>query len=529
MGKFLRIGCVLICLATIALAADAKKIAQAAERVEREGDTLQAYLLYSRAVVLDPGNASYAQRIAALQTTGALRPNVTYSPDPADETIGTAFEAETATGRDYLESQQADPPVKLAASSEKKSFDLKGDSKTVVEKVAGAYGILIVFAGDYQPVPAITFRVSDLGFEEALRAVENASNSFLVPVTSRLAIVARDTPPNRAQMSPVMVMALPIPERLTVQEAQEIVTAVQQTLEIRRISVDPGRHTIYVRDQAAKVYAAKQMLTALSRPRAQIALEVELITTSNTSSLTYGLSLPNSISLVDFGSKLGNIPSVTSGITNFVTFGGGATLLGMGIADATVFATVSKASAQSLLRANVVSVDGQPVSLHIGDRYPVIQNGYYGTTTGTGTVYTPPPTINFVDLGLVLKVTPSVHAESEVTLDVDAEYKVLGAVGANGIPAIGNSQFQGKVRLKADEWAVIAGLVTVSDAETRTGFPFISDIPVLGRLLSQNSPQRSTSTTLVVLKPHLVVSPPWQSYAGNPIWVGTETRPLSTF
>jgi len=48
-------------------------------------------------------------------------------------------------------------------------------------------------------------------------------------------------------------------------------------------------------------------------------------------------------------------------------------------------------------------------------------NGYFGSTTGTGQVFAPPPTINFEDLGLVLKVTPHVHGVDEVSLDIDAE------------------------------------------------------------------------------------------------------------
>ena len=39
-------------------------------------------------------------------------------------------------------------------------------------------------------------------------------------------------------------------------------------------------------------------------------------------------------------------------------------------------------------------------------------------------------------LGLVLKVTPSVHDDGEVTLEISSEFKVLGATDANGNPSI---------------------------------------------------------------------------------------------
>ncbi len=69
------------------------------------------------------------------------------------------------------------------------------------------------------------------------------------------------------------------------------------------------------------------------------------------------------------------------------------------------------------------------------------------------------PTTQFVDLGLVLKITPTVHEDMEVTLDVDAEFKSLGSTSFNGIPVINSQQYQGKVRLKDGEWAVVAGML----------------------------------------------------------------------
>ena len=53
-------------------------------------------------------------------------------------------------------------------------------------------------------------------------------------------------------------------------------------------------------------------------------------------------------------------------------------------------------------------MEGQPATLHVGEKYPIITSGYFGNTSGSGTVYTPPPTITFEDLGLLIKVTPHV-------------------------------------------------------------------------------------------------------------------------
>ena len=59
----------------------------------------------------------------------------------------------------------------------------------------------------------------------------------------------------------------------------------------------------------------------------------------------------------------------------------------------------------------------------------------------------------------MLKVTPSVHDQGEVTLDIESEFKVLGATDANGNPSISSRKYAGKVRLRMDESAVVAGLM----------------------------------------------------------------------
>jgi type II secretory pathway component GspD/PulD (secretin) len=116
----------------------------------------------------------------------------------------------------------------------------------------------------------------------------------------------------------------------------------------------------------------------------------------------------------------------------------------------------------------------------------------------------------------------------EVTLEVDAEFKTLGGESFNGIPVIDSRQYQGEVRLKDGEWAVVAGMLTTIDSETLTGIPWLSDLPWIGGLFSHHENTRARSETLVVLKPHLVSLPPWE-YVTPTLWTGTETRPASPF
>jgi type II secretory pathway component GspD/PulD (secretin) len=284
---------------------------------------------------------------------------------------------------------------------------------------------------------------------------------------------------------------------------------------------------VYFRDIVSKALAAREMFTALSRGRAQIEVDVEFVSVGRTSNLSYGLSLPQtSAAIIPLTRSFQNVPAAAAG-SAFFTFGGGATLMGIGIVNSTFFATLSKSESETLLSSQIVALDGQVATLHVGDKYPIITSSFAGTVgQAQSTAFA--PTTQFVDLGLTLKITPTVHEDMEVTLDVDAEFKALGSGSFNGIPVIDSRQYQGKVRLQNGDWAVVAGMLSTTDAETPTGIAGLSDLPWIGGLFTHHVHQRDRSETLVVLKPHLVSLPPWE-YVTPTLWTGTETRPASQF
>jgi type II secretory pathway component GspD/PulD (secretin) len=299
---------------------------------------------------------------------------------------------------------------------------------------------------------------------------------------------------------------------------------VRGTLEMQKLMVDTQRHLILVRDRVTKVRLAEKILRDLLRPRAQVAIEIEILSTDRTSALNYGLTTPTAFPLVSFVARKYLTTSIPSTASTFLTFGGGASLLGLGVTAANLFANVSKASSSTMLRSELVAIDGQPSTLHIGDKYPLVTNSYIGGSPGGGHVFTPPPTFNFEDLGLVLKLTPRIHGADDVSLEVDAEFKLLGAGAVDGIPIISSRKYESKVSLQAGEWAVLAGLMSRTEAKTITGIPGLTTIP----LLRGNNLNSDDGQTLIVLKPHILILPPEESSTRG-AWCGTETKLVSSF
>jgi general secretion pathway protein D len=372
---------------------------EAGREAEKKGHMAQAYVLYSEAAALDPHNRTYWLRSQAVQSRAALeaRPVPRLSPTAGAGSLDDAGPPlEAATILDLADARKELPPSDLAGDGPVQNFDLSGDSKKVYADVAKAFGLDCVFDGDYQPMPALRFRLEGVGYREALHGLELATGTFLVPLSPKLFLVAKDTPLKRTQNEPVVVVTIPLPDAGVQQDFTSLVQAVQQATAIEKASFDSQTRTLVLRDRLSRVLPAKALLEQLLYPRAQVMMDLKLVEISRDKTTTYGVDLPTMFSVTSLTNWLQNQITLPTNISGFLSFGGGKTLLGLGIMNASAAAQMSQSSGKVLWATELRGEERQPATLHVGNRYPVLTAGYFGssgssttttggTSTGTGT------------------------------------------------------------------------------------------------------------------------------------------------
>ena len=86
------------------------------------------------------------------------------------------------------------------------------------------------------------------------------------------------------------------------------------------------------------------------------------------------------------------------------------------------------------------------------------------------------PASEYVDLGVKIKATPTLHPNNEVTLQLEFEIRALSGLSVNGIPVISNRTLTQTVRVREDQPTLLGGLTDREETKSITGLPGFANL-----------------------------------------------------
>jgi type IV pilus assembly protein PilQ len=162
----------------------------------------------------------------------------------------------------------------------------------------------------------------------------------------------------------------------------------------------------------------------------------------------------------------------------------------------------------------ITTLDNRQAEILVGDRVPirVIDVSSQNTGGGTGTSV-PRATVSFQQTGINLRVTPHVTGTRQILMEVHAERSNVRPAAVDIGFTFQTQQADNQILVSDGETAVIGGLTVTEVTVSKSGIPFLVDLPILGKLFGFTDQQESRRDLLILITPHIIddlVSPSGQ-------------------
>jgi general secretion pathway protein D len=288
------------------------------------------------------------------------------------------------------------------------------------------------------------------------------------------------------------------------------------------VFADEGLNALVVRGEPSLMQEAEQIVAALDVRRAQVMIEAAIVEISDELGDQLGVQLAAG------DESVGSVPAIGTNLTSgegmvglnsvigalvgdmIPQLGGGITI-GAGERDengitwGVLIQALSSSSAANLLSTpSIITLDNQESEIIVGQNVP-FRTGE-STVTGDGTT-NPFTTIERRDVGLSLKVTPTISADGLVRLVVEQTTEDISTTNVAGASDLITNKREIKTTVLADdgETVVLGGLIKDDYQVSKSKVPLLGDIPLLGRLFSSESETRVKRNLLVFLRPTIML------------------------
>jgi general secretion pathway protein D len=166
-------------------------------------------------------------------------------------------------------------------------------------------------------------------------------------------------------------------------------------------------------------------------------------------------------------------------------------------------AVASRSQLKSLATPHVIAADNREAHILIGEEVPIL------TSTSTSLLTSNAQTVNSVqyrDTGKILTIVPQVNSAGLVNMEIRQEVSAVGSkvFGNTNSPSFTSREAETTVVVQNGESVLIGGIIDDQLTRSRSGVPFLMDIPVLGRLFRMESEKLDRTELIILITPHVI-------------------------
>ena len=302
-----------------------------------------------------------------------------------------------------------------------------------------------------------------------------------------------------------------------------------------------SQNAIIVRGSVDTMYLVEKILSDLDRPKAEVVVDVVIMSVNRTKMTTLGASLLGAGGLtlpLNFTPRQSiTAPATGDGTTtpstgtasNAITLAQASRLstsdYSTTFPSAVIQALLNDATTRILQRPQVRATDGGKSALLIGSQIPIVSGSLNSAVATPGAI--PYATTQFqqVSVGTAIEFAPHVNGPEDISMHVKVDISnVLQRIQIAGIeqPIIGKQTDEADIRMKDGEVSILGGLTDKELNNTLSGVPGLTSLPVLNYIFGTRVKTNTDNEILLVLIPHIIRAPDQVQNADLGIYSGSE-------
>ena len=129
----------------------------------------------------------------------------------------------------------------------------------------------------------------------------------------------------------------------------------------------------------------------------------------------------------------------------------------------------------------------------MGDRVPIVLTDEEGRST-----------LEFLESGINLQVTPRISEDDYITIVVEPEVSTFIWRADTVYPQIRTREAQTTVRVKSGQPFVMGGLLQEQENEAIKRIPFLGELPILGKLFQWKETKNGSTEMTIFVIPRIV-------------------------
>jgi general secretion pathway protein D len=521
-----------------------QKLIAAADDAHTNGKPQLAEQYYRRVLVLEPGNDRArhglelltADRVHGERTAKAEAALKARQIDAADTEVRAVLAEDPqfapaialATRIEQARGPQTVVPHLRTNDNHPVTLQFRdAPTKMVFEVLARQTGLNFIFDKDVKSDGKTTIFVSQVPVDQAIDLILAQNQLARQILSENMVLIYPSTPAKQKDYQDEIVHTF----FLANAAPKDAETMLKTVLGAKTMYIDERSSALTLRDTPEHVRMAEKLIASLDEPEPEVIMEVEVLEINHTLADQIGINYPTSVTLAP------------TAVTNAATATGTAGLVladlkkqnsnTITVSSLGITANLSKTIGDTnvLSSPRIRAKNKEKAKILVGNRVPVITSGTSATTGGSFST----SSVQYLEVGLTLEVTPTIHNDGNVAIKVALEVSSIAntlnvPIGNGGTTVayeISTRNANTVLELKDGETQVLAGLIQDSDTRNSNRIPGLGDLPLLSKLFGSDGTNKTKSEIVLAITPRIIRAQQRPSSETTEFWYGSESQTRS--